>query len=124
MNDPSGSRSASNESIAGKYEEPTLTGIDSTEELGQPIRVIPPATRLLAVATTIVCLAALSWAVFGSVPTRIIGRGVVLSDEEGNFSIASVAAGPVLDVLVRPGDRVLAGTPIAIIEQKLLMAQI
>ena len=124
MNDPSGSRSASNESIAGKYEEPTLTGIDSTEELGQPIRVIPPATRLLAVATTIVCLAAIFWAVFGSVPTRIIGRGVVLSDEEGNFSIASVAAGPVLDVLVRPGDRVLAGTPIAIIEQKLLMAQI
>jgi HlyD family secretion protein len=124
MSDRSGSRSASSESIAGKYEEPTLKGIDSTEELGQPIRVIPPATRVLAAATTIVCLAALFWAVFGSVPTRIIGRGVVFSDEEGNFSIATVAAGPVLEVLVKPGDRVMAGTPIAIIEQKLLMAQI
>jgi HlyD family secretion protein len=123
MSDPAGSRSASR-SIAGNYKEPSLKGIDSSDQFDQRIRVIPPATRMLAVSATIVCVAALFWAVFGSVPTRVIGRGVVFSDQEGNFSIASVASGPVLEVLVKPGDRVLAGTPIAIIEQKLLMAQI
>ena len=84
----------------------------------------PPATRVLAASTAIVCIAALVWAVFGSVPTRVIGRGVLLSDQEGNFSIASVGTGPVLEVLVKPGAPVIAGMPIAVIEQKLLTTQI
>src|SRR5262249_50964815 len=114
----------STKSIAGRFREPALKGINSSEQFDQRIRVIPPATRVLAASTAIVCLAALFWAVFGSVPTRVIGRGVMLSDQEGNFSIASAGAGPVLEVLVKPGTRVMAGMPIAIIEQKLLNAQI
>jgi HlyD family secretion protein len=115
---------ATSKHIAGRFREPTLKGINSAEGFDQRIRVIPPATRVLAASTAIVCVAALVWAVFGSVPTRVIGRGVVLSDQEGNFSIASVAAGPVLEVLVKPGTPVMAGMPVAIIEQKLLTTQI
>lgn len=110
--------------IAGRFKEPALKGINSSEQFDQRIRVIPPATRVLAAATAVVCLAALAWAVFGSVPTRVMGRGVVLSTQEGNFAIAAIAAGPVVEVLVKPGDRVVAGQPIAIIEQKLLVTRI
>src|SRR5262245_18516313 len=124
MSDPARSESTTSKRIAGRFKEPALKGINSSEEFEQRIKVIPPATRVLAVSVAIVCVAALVWAVFGSVPTRVIGRGVVLSDQEGNFSIASIAAGPVLEVLVKPGDRVVAGMPIAIIEQKLLSTQI
>ena len=124
MSESAVSDPATSKHIAGRFREPTLKGINSSEGFDQRIRVIPPATRVLAASTAIVCVAALVWAVFGSVPTRVIGRGVVLSDQEGNFSIASVAAGPVLEVLVKPGTRVMAGMPIAIIEQKLLTTQI
>ena len=101
---------ATRKGVAGRFKEPALKGINSSEQFDQRIRVIPPATRVLAASTAVVCLAALVWAVFGSVPTRVIGRGVVLSDQEGNFSIAAVAAGPVLEVLVKPGARVMAGS--------------
>jgi HlyD family secretion protein len=124
MSESAVSDPATSKHIAGRFREPTLKGINSSDGFDQRIRVIPPATRVLAASTAIVCVAALVWAVFGSVPTRVIGRGVVLSDQEGNFSIASVAAGPVLEVLVKPGTRVMAGMPIAIIEQKLLTTQI
>ena len=124
MSESAVSDPATSKHIPGRFREPTLKGINSSEGFDQRIRVIPPATRVLAASTAIVCVAALVWAVFGSVPTRVIGRGVMLSDQEGNFSIASVAAGPVLEVLVKPGSAVMAGMPIAIIEQKLLTTQI
>ena len=91
---------------------------------GERIAVIPPAMRMAAASATIVVLAALVWAVFGSVPTRVEGSGVVLADREGNFAIAAVSGGPVMHVLVRPGDQVKAGTPVAVVEQKLLSVRI
>ena len=96
----------------------------SSERFDDRIAVIPPAMRMLAISTTVVVAAALFWAVFGTVPTRVSGDGVILSDLQGNYAGASIATGPVLDVLVRPGDRVKAGQPLVIIEQKLLDVRI
>lgn len=115
---------AARKDVAGRFKEPALKGINSSDQFDQRIRVIPPATRVLAASTAIVCIAALVWAVFGSVPTRVTGHGVVLSAKEGNFSVAAIASGPVVEVLVRPGAHVVAGQPIAIIEQKLLLTRI
>lgn len=124
MSDTARGDPAAGKAIAGRFREPALKGINSSEQFDQRIKVIPPATRVLAASAAVVCLAALVWAVFGSVPTRVIGRGVVLSAQEGNFSVAAIAAGPVVEVLVKPGAHVIAGQPIAIIEQKLLLTRI
>src|SRR3990170_2510668 len=106
------------------FREAALERLNSPEHLDQRIGVIPPAMRLLAGSTTVVLLAALAWAVFGSVPTRVVGRGVLLSDKEGNFSVAPISTGRVLQMFVKPGDNVRAGAEIANIEQILLSAQI
>ena len=98
--------------------------VSSSEQFNQRISVIPPAMRAMAFSTTILVVAALVWAVFGSVPTRVAGRGVVLADLQGNFAIATVTSGPVLEVLVQPGEHVKAGQTIVIIEQKLLTVRI
>lgn len=124
MTDSAVLRSASGKGTAGRFREPTLKGIGTSDQSDQRIKVIPPATRWLAASTAVVCLAALTWGVFGSIPTRVTGRGVVLSDQEGNFSIAAIRSGPVVEVLVKPGTRVVAGQAIAIIEQKLVLTQI
>jgi HlyD family secretion protein len=98
--------------------------VKSSEHLNQRISVIPPAMRLLAFSTTVLVVAALVWAVFGTVPTRVYGSGVVIADLEGNFAVATVTAGPVTEVLVQPGDKVKAGATIVVIEQKLLAVRI
>jgi HlyD family secretion protein len=98
--------------------------VDSPERLNEPISVIPPAMRALAASLTVIIVAALVWAVFGSVPTRVVGNGVVLADVQGNFAVAAVSSGPVLQVLVKPGEQVEAGTPIVVIEQRLLSVRI
>jgi HlyD family secretion protein len=106
------------------FRDAALERLNSPEQLDQRISVIPPAMRVLAASTTVIILAALAWAVFGSVPTRVVGRGVLLSDKEGNFAIAPISSGLVLEMFVKPGDQVMAGAEIASIEQKLLRAQI
>jgi|FEC22Drversion2_1045045.scaffolds.fasta_scaffold00488_34 HlyD family secretion protein len=109
---------------AGKSGESESRPAKPSEQLNQRISVIPPAMRLLAFSTTILVVAALVWAVFGTVPTRVYGSGVVIADLEGNFAVATVTAGPVTEVLVRPGDKVKAGATIVVIEQKLLAVRI
>ena len=73
-------------------------GPETSGLLAERIVLIPPAMRVLAAATTI----------------------VVLADRQGNFAIAATSGGPVIEVLVRPGDEVKAGAPVAVIEQRLL----
>ncbi|CAN5779501.1 hypothetical protein BH11PSE3_BH11PSE3_10130 [soil metagenome] len=109
---------------AAKVGETSRKRLNSSEQLNDRISVIPPAMRMFAASTTIVIAAALVWAVFGSVPTRVFGTGVVLADMEGNYAVAAVSTGPVLEVLVRPGDNVKAGAAIVTIEQKLLSVRI
>ena len=109
---------------ATKVGQTTPGAAGSSEHFGDRISVIPPAMRALAASLTIIIAAALVWAVFGSVPTRVVGNGVVLADVQGNFAVAAVSSGPVLQVLVKPGEQVAAGTPIVIIEQRLLTVRI
>src|SRR5262245_307770 len=84
------------------FRDAALERLNSPEQLDQRTSVIPPALSLLVASVTVIVLAALAWAIFGSVPTRTTGRGVLLSDREGNFAIAQIATGLVLDMLVKP----------------------
>lgn len=102
----------------------TAERFNSPEQFDQGIRLIPSAMRLMAASATVIILGALAWGVFGSVPTRAVGRGVLLSNKGGNLGISAVSQGLVLKVFVEPGDRVAAGAKIASIEQKLLNTQI
>ena len=106
------------------FRDPALARLNSPEQFDQRISVMPAAMRILVLGTGIILLACLAWAVFGEVPTRATGRGVLLSDQEANFAVAAISPGLVLEMLAKPGDRVIAGAEIASIEQKLLIAQI
>ena len=101
-----------------------LKRLQSPEQLDLRIRLIPTGMRLLAASAGVILVAALLWAVVGSVPERARGRGVLMADRSGNYAVSAVSSGLVLDVFVKPGDHVMAGTEIASIEQRLLSAQI
>ncbi len=106
------------------FRDAAVERLNSPEQFDQRIRLIPPAMRLMAASATVIILGALVWGVFGSVPTRAIGRGVLLASKGGNFAVSAVSQGLILEVFVQPGDQVVAGTEIASIEQRLLNAQI
>ena len=106
------------------FREEALERLKSPEQLDRRISLIPQGMRLMLVSASVIIAAALVWAVFGSVPERALGQGVLLADREGNFAVSTVSPGLVLDVVVKPGDHVQAGAEIASIEQRLLSAEI
>jgi HlyD family secretion protein len=106
------------------FRNAALERLNSPEQLDQRIGLIPPAMRLLAASAALIIGAALVWGVFGTVPTRTLGHGVLLADKAGNLAVSAVSAGLVLKVFVKPGDHVVAGEEIAKIEQKVLGTQI
>ena len=106
------------------FRSAALERLNSPEQLDQPIRLIPPAMRLMAVAAAAIIAAGLVWALYGSIPTRAIGRGILLFDGKGAFTVEPVTSGPVTELLVQRGDRVRAGAVIARLRQASLSAQL
>ena len=45
-------------------------------------------------------IAGLVWGLFGSVPTRVIGQGVLLADGKAAHTVQPIVAGPVVELLV------------------------
>ncbi len=95
------------------FREAVLKRLNSPEQLDERIRLIPPAMRLMAIGAAVIIAAALVWAVYGSIPTRASGRGVLLADGKGSFAVEPVTSGPITEILVKEGDHVSAGTVIA-----------
>lgn len=101
-----------------------LKQLRSPEQIDQRARLIPAAMRAMAAAVAIVLAAVLAWAVFGSIPTRVSGQGIMVDDGEGAYAVQPVTSGPILEILVKRGVQVAAGTIIARVEQASLTAQL
>lgn len=54
----------------------------------------------------------LLWLIFGSIPIKVIGKGIVIN-REGLFNVLSQTDGTVKDIFVKPGDQVKAGDLVA-----------
>jgi HlyD family secretion protein len=96
----------------------------SPDHLDQRINLIPPAMRVMALSATVLVIAGLVWAVFGSVPTRATGRGVLLADGKASHTVQPVVSGPVIELLVTRGQQVEQDALIARIEQVSLNTQL
>jgi HlyD family secretion protein len=96
----------------------------SPDHLDQRINLIPPAMRVMALSATVLVIAGLVWAFFGSVPTRATGRGVLLADGKASHTVQPVVSGPVVELLVTRGQQVEEDALIARIEQVSLNTQL
>jgi HlyD family secretion protein len=101
-----------------------LKRFNSPEQLDQRINLIPPAMRVMALSLTVLVVAALVWAVLGSVPTLVTGQGVLLADGKPSHTVQPVVSGPVIELLVSRGEHVEEGALIARIEQVSLNTQL
>jgi HlyD family secretion protein len=101
-----------------------LRRFNSPGQLDQRINLISPALRTMVASLTVIFASGLIWAVFGSVPTRVTGQGVLLADGKAAHTVEPVVSGPVIELLVKRGDLVEADVPIARIQQVSLDTQL
>lgn len=88
----------------------------SPEQLDRMLRVVPgfawPALTVLG----LLLVAGFAWSVLSSAAATVPARGVLLSPG-GVTDVVAPAAGRLRQVLVRPGERIRAGQPVAELEQ-------
>ena len=99
-----------------------LERLSSPEQLNTLMRVTDGPGWLSLAANGVVLATALTWALLGSVPTRVRGSGILLP-AGGLAMLASAADGQLREVRIRPGDRVAAGDLIATLAQPELANQ-
>jgi HlyD family secretion protein len=89
----------------------------SPEQLDHLVVITKPADWILTLVLYIVLVAAVLWGIFGRVPTRVSGEGILIGSGGKVVDAVSAAAGRLQSVAVTVGDHVSKHQPIAQIVQ-------
>jgi HlyD family secretion protein len=95
----------------------------SLERLDQLVTVTAPVWWIDLVAVYVVIGVALIWAIWGAIPTKVQGHGILVSTG-GVQEVVARTSGKVVTVLVKPGDLVQEGQIVARIIQPALTSQV
>lgn len=90
--------------------------LHSAEQLDRLVTVTSPVGWLALAASYVLIGTALTWGIWGSVPTKVEGGGILLRTE-GVFEVVTRGPGQVLAISVREGDLVQKGQVVARITQ-------
>jgi multidrug efflux pump subunit AcrA (membrane-fusion protein) len=94
-----------------EYSDKALAALQQTDQLDHPTSVIRPRMWMVSGAISLAMLGLLVWAIFGEVPQRAAGPGV-LTPAGGSQRQEALIAGQVAEVRVERGDTVRAGDPL------------
>ena len=107
----------------GIFRKVSLERLSSPEQLDQLVSVTNPRAWFALIAIGCILAASLLWGIFGSVPTRVSGQGIIIKSF-GVHNIAHTVGGQISDVRVSVGDLVKRGDVVARIDQPDLVGQI
>jgi len=99
------------------YRAAALEGAVSPEQLDDLVVVSRPADWIIVVVVLVAVAAALAWGIFGRVPSRVSGEGILISNGGKVVDAVAAAAGQLQSVAVTVGDHVTQGQSIAQIVQ-------
>lgn len=105
------------------YRKAALDRLSSPDQLDQMMQVTAPRGWVALLALFLLLCCAVFWGVFGSIPTKVMGQGILIKTG-GVFDIPSLAGGVVRGVYFGPGDRVKKGQVVARLQQRELLSQV
>lgn len=105
------------------FRKAALDRLSSPEELDQLMQVTNPRAWLALFALGLVLFAGILWSIFGEIPTRISGKGILIRTG-GVFDVVSLGVGRLIEIDVTAGDIVRQNQVIARIAQPELLDQV
>jgi len=98
------------------FSKAALARLSSPEELDQLMQVTTPKGWLALIGLGCILIVAVIWGLFGDIPTKVDGQGVLLRTE-GVYHIPATISGQVSELYVNVDDIVAEGQTIARISQ-------
>lgn len=105
------------------YRKSALEKLSSPEQLDQLMQVTTSKGWMALIALGGLILGAVLWGIFGSLPTKVEGQGILIKGG-GVFNITPLGSGQVIELLVQEGDRVEKNQVVARIAQPVLLEEI
>ncbi|ACV61831.1 secretion protein HlyD family protein [Desulfofarcimen acetoxidans DSM 771] len=107
----------------GLFRKVALDRLSSPEQLDRLITVTTTRSWFALLAIACILLTSVLWGVFGSIPTKVYGQGVI-ANSFGIYNIVSGDSGQISDIRVVVGDHVNKGEVVARINHPQLAEQI
>lgn len=99
------------------FRKSALDRLSSPDRLDTVFVAASPGYWIAFLALALLVAAAVAWSLVGRLPTRVAGDGILLSARGEVFSAPARGAGSLVEFRVQPGQRVVAGQTLAIIDQ-------
>lgn len=100
------------------FRQQALDELSSPEQLDQAILVTSPLRWLLTFFVFFFVTALTLWASFGTIQTRVNGPAFIVFEDARSNQIVATGSGRIVDLDIRPGDRVEQGQLVARMENR------
>jgi HlyD family secretion protein len=100
------------------YREAALRKAASPDQLDRLVRVTRPTGWLALLAVGAVIGASVAWGVYGTVPTRVDGSGILFGTSGAVVDVQARVGGRVVAILVKAGDHVEPDQAVARVERQ------
>jgi HlyD family secretion protein len=101
-----------------------LPGNTSPDQLDMAIRIKTSKTWIMWAVITCMFIAMIVWSIFGTVYTRVSGKGLILPKPAEIFDATSQGNGLLLSLYIKLGDKVKKGQVLAVLNVKGLQKQV
>jgi HlyD family secretion protein len=88
------------------FRKKALEKLRAPEELDQILKIVSPSSWLLLIALIIAVIATFIWGIYGSIPSRISGKGIFLTRDNALVDAVAYEHGKILAVYVKYGQQV------------------
>lgn len=105
------------------FRKKSLARLSSPEQLDQAIVIIKTKGWIALAGLFLIILTVIIWSIFGSIPEKASGNGVLVSSGK-IYSVNAPAAGIVKEVFISNGNKITNGQVIARIEREDLLNQL
>lgn len=105
------------------FRKEALDRLSSPERLDQLMQIAQPKKWIPLAAMGSLIAVGITWSIFGRIPITIAGQGVLVFPSRV-VSLQASTSGQILELKIRPGDRVKKGQVLATIDQTELQKQL
>lgn len=106
------------ESASLKFRQQALSELHSPEQLDKLIQVISTRAWVGLLAVYLFLISLVLWGFFGSIPTRVEGKGILLAENGSIYNaVAPPGGGRIAEIVVQQGQEIKKGDIIAELER-------
>ncbi len=101
-----------------KFRQQALQTLHAPDQIDKLIQIVSPRAWVMLASFYVLLIGLIFWGIFGSIPTRVEGKGILLVENGAIYNaVAPPGGGQIADIVVHPDQSIKKGDIIARLER-------